>query len=110
MYTREELKSQFGKARKDHLLNKCNLFIQQVLHAAKSGESKILLNLEHLKPKNNLHVGRIFQSWESPPTLQEIKEVLQESFPDSCIEYKEEWVQTGPDKQILQKGILVDWS
>jgi hypothetical protein len=109
VYSRDALLALPAEMRKGFLSNFIQRFMHTILDAARNGKTSIVLTTEeHMR--NHLNNRNIPRPYESPPTMDEIREALLEVFPDCTITYEEKWVQTGPASQVMKKGLTVDWS
>ncbi len=93
--------------RKEYVQSSCEQYTQIILQHAACGNTNILID-----QNNNQKKGLISNSqWmNTPPSTDEIIEYLKEKFPDSKIQYEEQWHDVAPGRRELKKGILVDWS
>jgi hypothetical protein len=107
-YTREQLRALPIEARKRLLKSTITPFIQQIVGAATTGQTSIMLN----PPDEHRGIQRqpYNHNGQSAPTVDEICEALREEFPDCTISYQEKWVEVTQAKKELKKGIEVDWS
>lgn len=114
-YSNEYLRSLPQKMRKEYVRNYVSTFEHQVLSAARNGLTSC--TFKETNKNNSFIASQKMQSaacgrtWEAtPPTQDEIIEILREMFPNSKVTYEEKWVDISRDKKELQKGICVDWS
>ena len=112
VYSRDALLALPIQMRKQYLSNFIQGFMLTILDSAKNGKTSVVLNTEqHMRNYlNNMNQRHNLRPYESPPSMDEIREALLEVFPDSTITYEEKWVQTGPASQVMTKGLTVDWS
>jgi hypothetical protein len=112
-YSREHLVTLPIQMRKAHIKNAANQYVDQILGAARMGQtSHLIVYPVAMHTKNMIggysHIHQ--QPWTAPATTEELQEALLEQFPGCKVTYEEKWVSTAPDKQELKKGILIDWS
>ena len=113
-YSRDTLRALPGVKRKEHLMQYVHNqgYVTRILGAAQNGETSLMIEINdpnHMRGRGIVLPGQLLK-WQTQPTDDEIRETLQELFPDSKIIYEEKWIQTAPGKQELKKGITVDWS
>ena len=84
-------------------------YVQHIVGAARQSNTNYLIDMTSQHQKNHI-VHYQIEPWQVPPTIEEIRETLLEKFPGCKITYEEKWVSTGPTKQELKKGLVVDWS
>jgi hypothetical protein len=110
-YTREYLINLPIQLRKQHVQQSCQDKIHAVLHEARSGKTSCMVPIPEAPAPSRGIIMHGQNQWNStPPTKDEIAELLKEAFPDCKITYEEDWVETSPGKKELKKGIKVDWS
>jgi hypothetical protein len=107
-YTREYLLSLPTQARKQYMLQIVEQYVQNIVAAARSGKTSLMISLADNSNKAIAHY--IAHPWQVYPTVEEIRETLLEKFPECKITYEEKWVETAPGKKELKKGLEVDWS
>ena len=111
-YSRDALRAMPIEVRKQFLRNSIERYIQKVIGSARVGETSCIIELQKDQRGGILvsNIGGMMNLEARPPTIEEIREALLEVFPDCSINYEEKWIQTGPTKQEMKKGLTVDWS
>lgn len=114
-YSNEYLRSLPQKMRKEYIKNYLSTFEHQVLSAARNGLTsctfKETIKHNSFTANHQMQMVACGRSWEAtPPTQDEIIEILKEMFPGSKVTYEEKWMDITREKKELQKGICVDWS
>lgn len=109
-YTRAQLQDLPEKRRRDAIRNAMPSLRQQVVAAATEGKTSCIVDISHFVKLQNGGFGVHSHPKPYIPTVEDLVEGLDETFPDSKVEYTETWTDVRPGVREQKKGILVDWS
>ncbi len=109
VFTREYLQDLPEKCRRDAIRQAMATLQTQVVNAATEGKTCCIVDISHFIRLRNSNLSGIHPK-PYIPTIEDLVEGLDETFPDSKVEYVEKWEDIRPGVREQKKGILVDWS